>query len=82
MPPLCVLLPYWNADKMEVWRAFDIKVKLLCRRVQKIIGGAEDARSTDCRTVPYDVIDVDECALGRDPPDASGTSRNTTEQTN
>jgi hypothetical protein len=31
-----------------------------------IIGGAEDARSTDFRTVPYD---ADECALGRDPPD-------------
>jgi len=69
MPPLCVLLPYWNADKMEVWRAFNIKVKLLCRRVQMIIGGAEDARPTGFRTVPYD---VDECALGRDPPDASG----------
>ena len=79
MPPPCVLLPYWNAGEIEVWRPFNIKVKLLRRRVQKIIGGAEDARSTDFRTAPYD---VDERALGRDPPDASGTSRNTTEQTN
>ena len=78
---LCASSLLERGGEIDVRRTFNIKVKLLCRRVQTTVGGAdsEDVRSTDLRTVPYD---VDECAPGRDSPDASGsTPRNTTEQT-